>query len=360
MNQKKIIHIDMDAFYASVEQRDFPQLRGQPVVVGGQPGKRGVIAAASYEARRYGVRSAMPSSQALLRCPHLVFAPPRFEAYKTVSRQIRAIFFQYTDLVEPLSLDEAYLDVTENKFNNPSATLLAQEIRARIFAEVNLTASAGVGPNKFLAKMASDVNKPNGICVITPDKASAFIEALPIGRFYGIGKATEKRMHDLGIYSGKDLRAHDLGTLIQHFGKAGAWYHRISQGEDDREVSPHRIAKSVGVEETFDRDITTMEEMESVLVSLAEELEHRLKRADTSGKTVTLKLRFANFETITRSKTGQTFVRDAADLLQLAKAHLLQSGALGKKVRLLGITVSNLDNGEDPIREIQLELPFGD
>lgn len=358
--QRKIIHIDMDAFYASVEQRDFPEYRGKPVVVGGQPGKRGVVAAASYEARRFGIRSAMPSTQAQQRCPHLIFARPRFEVYKSVSRQIRAIFFEYTDLVEPLSLDEAYLDVTENKKKNPSATLVAQEIRARILAETHLTSSAGVAPNKFVAKVASDVNKPNGICVVRPEQMIAFIGELPIGRFYGIGKATEKKMHAQGIYTGKDLQAWDEIELVRHFGKTGAWYYRIAQGLDDREVSPHRIAKSVGVEETFDRDLITLEEMEKELVALAEELEHRLKRADTAGKTVTLKLRYANFETITRSKTGKTYVRDASDLLHLAKAHLLQVGALGKKVRLLGITVSNLDNGDNRLREIQLELPFGE
>lgn len=356
--QRKIIHIDMDAFYASVEQRDFPQLRGRPVVVGGQPGKRGVVAAASYEARKFGIRSAMPSSQAQARCAHLVFVRPRFEVYRAVSRRIRAIFFQYTDLVEPLSLDEAYLDVTDNKAGNPSATLVAQEIRKKIWEQTQLTSSAGVAPNKFLAKVASDVNKPNGICVVRPDQAADFVGQLPIGRFHGIGKATEKRMHKLGIYTGAQLRDLEEVDLIRHFGKVGSWYFRIARGYDDRKVTPHRVAKSVGVEETFDRDLTTLEEMEAELRALAEELAHRLERAGTSGKTVTLKLRYANFETITRSRSGKTYVRESEDLFRQAKAHLLSSGALGKAVRLLGITVSSLDNQADPIHEVQLKLPF--
>ncbi len=358
MDQRKIIHIDMDAFFSSVEQRDFPELRGRPVVVGGLPGKRGVVAAASYEARRFGVRSAMPSTQAQQRCPEAIFVRPRFEVYRAVSRQIRSIFHDYTDLVEPLSLDEAYLDVTVNLVDNPSATRIAREIRRRIFDETQLTASAGVAPNKFLAKMASEVNKPNGLFVITPDRAVAFIAALPVGKFHGIGKATEKRLHEMGIFTGQDLAARDELDLVRAFGKAGSWYRGIACGIDPREVTPHRIAKSVGVEETFDHDLTTLAEMEKVLREIAEELQNRLVRANLSGKTVTLKLRYANFETITRSKSSPIYLREAPDLYRIALSHLQHVEALDKKVRLLGITVSNLDNQEDPLQEIQLSLPF--
>jgi len=359
--QRKIIHIDMDAFFASVEQREFPDLRGRPVVVGGLPGKRGVVAAASYEARAFGIRSAMPSTQAFNRCPQAVFVFPRFEVYRTVSKQIRAIFHEYTDLVEPLSLDEAYLDVTENKFGNPSATLMANEIRARILAETGLTASAGVAPNKFLAKIASDVNKPNGIFVITPNRVAAFIEALPIGKFYGIGKATEKKMHELGVFTGADLKKWPEADLVRHFGKAGTFYRKIAHGIDERRVSPDRIRKSVGVETTFDQDLDTLASMERTLAELARELARRLEKEDTAGKTVTLKLRYDSFETITRSQTQRTYVAKAKTLYSLARTMLVACGAHERRVRLLGITVSNLDNlPPEPGREIQLPLPFGE
>lgn len=348
----------MDAFYASVEQRDFPDLRGRPVIVGGSPNSRGVVCAASYEARKFGVRSAMPCSQAYQRCPQGVFVRPRFSVYKDVSRKIRSIFFEYTDLVEPLSLDEAYLDVTENKKNNPSATLVAQEIRRRIWEETSLTASAGVAASKFLAKVASDVNKPNGICVVTPDKVRDFIVQLPIGRFYGIGKVTEKKMNEVGIFTGEDLLGFEEMELVRHFGKSGSFYYHIARGEDDRPVRPHRIAKSVGVEETFADDLEKQEDLERELRELAEELERRLARAQTAGKTVTLKLRYHTFETITRARSIRRFLNDADSIYEIAHGHLLNSGAIGKKVRLLGITVSNLDNVEDPIREIQMKLPF--
>ena len=339
--QRKIIHIDMDAFFASVEQRDFPELRGRPVVVGGRPGKRGVVAAASYEARAFGIRSAMPSTQAYKRCPQAVFVVPRFEVYRTVSKQIRAVFLEYTDLVEPLSLDEAYLDVTENKAGNPSATLVANEIRSRILAETGLTASAGVAPNKFLAKVASDINKPNGIFVIPPARVAAFIEKLPIGKFYGIGKATEKKMHELNIYTGADLKHREEIDLVRHFGKSGAFYYKIAHGIDERRVSPDRIRKSVGVETTFAEDLTTLAAMERTLADLARELARRLDKEDTAGKTVTLKLRFDNFVTITRSKTQPTFVAKAKPIFAIARAQLIACGAHERRVRLLGITVSN-------------------
>jgi len=356
---RKIIHIDMDAFYASVEQRDFPHLRGQPVVVGGKPGSRGVVAAASYEARRFGIHSAMPATRAHKLCPHAVFVRARFDVYRAVSAQIREIFYRYTDLVEPLSLDEAYLDVTENKTGNPSATLIANEIRGRIREKTGLTASAGVAPNKLIAKVASDVNKPDGICVIPPERVLAFVEKLPIGKFYGVGKATEKKMHELGIYTGADLRNWDEPALIQHFGKAGGYYYQIARGRDHRRVTPDRERKSVGVEETFAEDLTHFEAMERILGTLAHELERRLDKHKMRGKTVTLKLRYANFETITRATTLDDHVGQADRLFQVARHHLHQSQAEQRGVRLLGITVSNLEE-RDKIREVQLWLPFGE
>jgi len=325
---RKIIHIDMDAFYASVEQRDFPHLRGQPVVVGGKPGSRGVVAAASYEARRFGIHSAMPATRAHKLCPHAVFVRARFDVYRAVSAQIREIFYRYTDLVEPLSLDEAYLDVTENKTGNPSATLIANEIRGRIREKTGLTASAGVAPNKLIAKVASDVNKPDGICVIPPERVLAFVEKLPIGKFYGVGKA-------------------------------GGYYYQIARGRDHRRVTPDRERKSVGVEETFAEDLTHFEAMERILGTLAHELERRLDKHKMRGKTVTLKLRYANFETITRATTLDDHVGQADRLFQVARHHLHQSQAEQRGVRLLGITVSNLEE-RDKIREVQLWLPFGE
>ncbi len=360
MDFRKIIHIDMDAFYASVEQRDRPELRGKPVVVGGRPGKRGVVAAASYEARAFGVRSAMPSTRAQQRCPQAIFVRPNFDKYRKVSMQIRAIFHDYTDLVEPLSLDEAFLDVTLNKAGNPSGTWVANEIRARIFRETRLTASAGVAPNKFLAKIASDINKPNGICVIPPKEAAAFIEGLAIGKFFGIGKATEKKMHELGIFNGADLKQVAEADLIRHFGKSGAFYYRIARGDDQRPVQPHRVRKSVGVEETFVEDLRTPAEKEKALTAMAGELARRLAKSGLAGKTVTLKLRYANFETITRGRTGERFLDDAGELNRIAHELLAQSGAAEEAVRLLGITVSNLNNQPSSQGEMQLPLPFGE
>ena len=357
---RKIIHIDMDAFFASVEQRDFPELRGKPVIVGGPPHKRGVVAAASYEARQFGIHSAMPSSQAYQRCPQAIFTRARFEVYREVSNQIRAIFNQYTHLVEPLSLDEAYLDVTTNRANNPSATLLAQEIRRKIFKTTGLTASAGVAANKFLAKIASDINKPNGIFVIPPAKAMAFVEGLSIGKFHGIGKATEKKMHQLGIFSGLDLKGRKEAELIEHFGKVGSYYYLIARGIDNRQVSPDRIRKSVGVEETFSRDLMARKEMEEVLKRQAKELEQRLEKSKVAGKTVTLKLRYSNFDTHTRSQTLSRYLQEARAIYRIAKKHLRQSDATKRPIRLLGITVSNLNNQQDRETERQLWLPFGD
>jgi len=355
MRLRKIIHIDMDAFYASVEQRDNPSLRAKAVIVGGAPDSRGVVATASYEARKFGVHSAMPSAQAKRLCPHGIFIKPRFDVYREISHQIREIFFEYTDLVEPLSLDEAYLDVTENHKGNPSATLIAQEIRKRIKEETGLTASAGIAPNKFLAKVASDINKPDGMKVIIPDEAESFIETLPIGKFHGIGKVTERRMQSLGIETGADLKKWSEFDLIEHFGKVGSYYYGIARGIDEREVKAHRIRKSIGAENTFSRDHDDTLWMEKQLDEIAFKVAGRLEKSHTKGRTVTLKVRFANFQRITRSLTLIQSVADTGTIASVAKELLTQTEAGQRKIRLLGITVSNLDllkNGQG----IQLDL----
>lgn len=358
---RKIIHIDMDAFYASVEQRDHPELKGKPVVVGGRPGNRGVVAAASYEARRYGIRSAMPSGRAYELCPDAVFLKPRFDVYKAVSGQIREIFFKYTDLVEPLSLDEAFLDVTHNKKGIPSATWVAEAIRKQIFETTALTASAGVACNKFLAKIASDVNKPNGIFVIPPQQSEAFVAALPIGKFFGVGKATEKRMHELGIFNGSDLKNWSEYDLVRHFGKSGTFYYKISRGVDERSVKPNRIRKSVGVERTYNEDIGSPDVMREEIQALAEELSRRLKRNHTAGKTLTLKLRYDDFETITRARTVDSYLSETESLSGIGVELLnTQTDADKRKVRLLGLTVSNLLAGEKKGNRQQLLLPLDD
>lgn len=348
----------MDAFFASVEQRDAPELRGKPVVVGGKPEGRGVVAAASYEARKFGIHSAMPAGRVLRLCPQAIFVKPRFEVYKEVSGQIRNIFLDYTSLVEPLSLDEAYLDVTENRMNNPSATLIAKEIRRRIKDKTNLTASAGVASNKFLAKMASDINKPDGITVITPEEAQEFIEKLPIGKFYGIGKATEAKMHKLGIITGADLKGWSKLDLQQNFGKVSVFYYNITRGIDDREVKPDRIRKSVGAENTFTEDIGDIEEMFTRIREIAEKVSLRLIQSEASGKTVTLKVRYDDFESVTRSVTMPEFVNDPATLLQLSAELLKETEAGKRKVRLLGISVSNLNLIEKKTPGTQLSFDF--
>ncbi len=341
---RKIIHIDMDAFYASVEQRDDPALRGRPVAVGGSRA-RGVVAAASYEARRFGVRSAMPSARALRLCPELVFVPPRFDAYRAVSRRIRDIFEEYTPLVEPLSLDEAYLDVTENLKGIPTATRLAAEIRARILAETGLTASAGISYNKFLAKLASDQRKPNGQFVITPAMGPAFVEGLPVARFHGVGPATAARMERLGILTGADLRAHSLGFLTQHFGKAGAHFHAIARAEDARPVVPDRPRKSAGSETTYAADLATPAEVERAVAALAAEVWAWCARTGTRGRTVTLKLRYADFRTLTRSRTGAAPVESGAALEAAALALARGLFPLERGVRLLGVTLAGFEAG---------------
>ncbi|MFM2395368.1 MAG: hypothetical protein RLZZ546_3351, partial [Bacteroidota bacterium] len=291
---RKIIHVDMDAFYASVEQMDNPQLKGKPIAVGGSE-VRGVVSAASYEARKFGVRSAMSGAQAKRLCPDLIFVRPRFERYAQISKQIRKIFYDYTDLVEPLSLDEAYLDVTQNKKGNPSATLIAQEIRKRIFEEVGLTASAGISINKFVAKIASDYNKPNGQKTINPDEVEAFLEGLDVKKFYGIGKVTAERMYQLGIYTGADLKQKSFEYLDEHFGKSGRHYYYLVRGISNSQVKPNRTTKSVAAEHTFYTNLTSEIFMEEKLERIAGELSRRLEKHKISGKTVTLKIKYSDF-----------------------------------------------------------------
>jgi len=348
----------MDAFYASVEQRDHSELRGKPVAVGGS-GLRGVVAAASYEARKYGVRSAMPSVTAARLCPNLIFVKARFEVYREVSQQIRRIFENYTDLIEPLSLDEAYLDVTENKKNVPSATLVAQAIRKEIFAETQLTASAGVSFNKFLAKIASDINKPDGLKVITPAEAIVFLEQLPIEKFHGVGKVTARKMKKHGIYTGADLKKLTELELLRRFGKVGRHYYQIVRAEDDRPVNPNRIRKSIGAERTFSENLTTPEEMQERLVPIIERVFSTMDKRQNFGRTVTLKMKSADFKIITRSKTFSSEVTDLL-LLQETVFELLQENLEEMdKVRLLGIAVSNLAK-EHSHFGIQLEFDFSD
>jgi DNA polymerase IV len=353
---RKIIHIDMDAFYASVEQRDNPAYKGRPLAVGGNR-ERGVVAAASYEARAFGVRSAMSSRLAYRKCPHIIFVQPRFEVYKEVSMQIRKIFSQYTDLIEPLSLDEAYMDVTENKTGNPSATLIAQEIRHKIQTQTGLTASAGVSFNKFLAKVASDVNKPNGITVITPEKAEAFLDALEIDKFYGIGKVTAQRMHELGIHCGKDLKRYSKIDLLKLFGKSGGYYFDIVRAIDERPVNPNRIRKSIGAENTFEYDLKTLSAMQQALDKIAEKVFERMQRSRAYGKTLTLKVKFSDFEQITRSQTLRNPIQSLESLQQLARDILHEADLVNTEVRLLGLSISNIERPE-PGKGIQLKLNF--
>ena len=355
--QRKIIHVDMDAFYASVEQRDDPKLRGKPVVVGGSPNSRGVVCAASYEAREFGVRSALPASQAYRLCPHAVFLRPRFEVYSAISRQIREIFARYTDLVEPLSLDEAFLDVTRNHRGIPSATEIAQQIRRAIKQKTRLTASAGIAPNKFLAKVASDVNKPDGFLVIKPAEVAAFLETLPIRRIPGIGKVTELRCHELGIRVCGDFLPYEESELIAQFGRAGSWFFEMARGRDSRPVEPSRVRKSCGVEETFERDLNDLGHIHQELEPIAEELHSRLRKHDTKGRRVVLKLKYADFQVVTRSKTLPEPVAEKERLLAIAH-QLLQATEAGERpVRLLGLSVSQLERDDLPR---QLRLPFPD
>jgi len=352
--QRKIVHIDMDAFFASVEQRDNPELRGKPVAVGGSR-ERGVVAAASYEAREFGVRSAMASVTAKRKCPNLIFVRPRFDVYRAVSLQIRTIFAEYTPIVEPLSLDEAYLDVTENLKRVASATQIAEEIRAKIRAETGLTASAGISYNKFLAKLASDHRKPDGLFVITPKMGPAFVESLPVEKFHGVGPATTAKMNRLGIKTGFDLREQTLAFLQQHFGKPGPYYYWIARGVDERPVQADRIRKSLGAENTFPTDIFTFEAACEALLPIIEKVWRIREGAEIHGRTVTLKVKYADFQQITRSRTDQSLFSTRAEIEQLSYALLEPLFPVAKGIRLLGITLSTLSEKELEI-EPQLSL----
>lgn len=353
---RKIIHVDMDAFYASVEELDNPDLKGKPLAVGGSE-KRGVVSAASYEARKFGVRSAISGVMARRLCPHLIFVPPRFDRYREVSDQIRNIFYEYTDLVEPLSLDEAYLDVTINKKGNPSATLLASEIRRRILEETGLTASAGISVNKFVAKVASDFNKPNGQTTVGPENVVAFLEKLPIRKFYGVGKVTTERMYQLGIFTGADLREKSLEFLQRHFGNSGEYYFNIARGIHESEVKPFRAAKSVAAEHTFDENLSSEIFMRERLEDIADQLVRRLRRHEVSGKTVTLKIKYSDFTQQTRSRTLPAFIDDRDSILEVA-TELLYQEKMKDSVRLLGISLTNLNNEERRTVGVQLTFEF--
>lgn len=357
---RKIIHVDMDAFYASVEQLDNPDLRGKPIAVGGSS-ERGVVSAASYEARKFGVRSAMSSVIAKRNCPELIFVKVRFDRYREISQAIRKIFYDYTDLVEPLSLDEAYLDVTINKKGNPSATLIAQEIRQRIFDELKLTASAGISINKFIAKVASDYNKPNGQKTVNPEEVLQFLEKLEIRKFYGVGKVTADKMYSFGIFTGKDLKTKSLEFLDEKFGKSGSHYYNVVRGIHNSEVKPHRIPKSVGAERTFSENLSSEIFMLERLEQITVELERRLKKSKIAGKTITLKIKYSDFTLQTRSKTLRYFISDGNLILETAK-DLLYQDTLENSVRLLGISLSNLNTEKKEKskeeKEVLVQLQF--
>ena len=353
---RKIIHVDMDAFYASVEQLDNKELIGKPVVVGGSS-ERGVVAAASYEARKFGIRSAMSGVLAKKKCPHLIFVKPRFSRYKEISVKIRQIFNDYTDLVEPLSLDEAYLDVTENKKGNPSASLIAQEIRDRIFNELNLRASAGISINKFIAKVASDINKPNGQKTINPEEVILFLEELSVNKFYGVGKVTASKMNNLGIFKGLDLKKKSLDELTKLFGKSGKFYYNIVRGIHHSLVKPNRVRKSIAAERTFSKNISSEVFMLERLFTIAEELERRMTKSETKGKTITLKIKYSDFTQQTRSKTTQNFMQKKDEIMHIVK-ELVYQEKFKNSVRLLGISFSNLDTEKKAPVWVQLKLEF--
>lgn len=358
---RKIIHVDMDAFYASVEQLDHPELRGKPIAVGGG-GKRGVISAASYEARKFGIKSAMSGNLAAKLCPELIFVKTNFERYIEISKKIRRIFYDYTDLVEPLSLDEAYLDVTQNKKGNPSASLIAKEIRARIFNEVGLTASAGISINKFIAKVASDYNKPNGQKTVKPEEVISFLENLDIRKFYGVGKVTAEKMYQKGIFTGNDLKAKSIEYLDTHFGKSGRYYYHVVRGIHNSEVKPNRIRKSLAAERTFSENLSSEIFMLEKLKHISDEVSRRLKKSKVAGKTVTLKIKYSDFTLQTRSKTLPYFLSDTSVILETAK-DLLYQEKLNNSVRLLGISMSNLNTENKKKTEhkqvlVQLKFEF--
>lgn len=358
---KKIIHIDMDAFYASIEQRDNPDYAGKPIAVGGSPnGRGGVVATASYEARKFGVRSAMPSKQALQLCPALIFVRPRFEVYKTVSGHIRAIFRRYTDLIEPLSLDEAYLDVTTDKLGIGSAIKIASQIRQSIKDELKLTASAGVSVNKFIAKIASEINKPDGLTFIGPSRIESFMEALPVEKFFGVGKVTAAKMKRMGLHTGLDLKKLTEAELKKYFGKSGAFFYKILRGVDEREVQPHRETKSVGAEDTFPYDLTEWEDMHDELLKITKTVYNRLIKQGLKGRTLTLKIKYHDFKQVTRSHSFPEGIDDREIIFKTACELLTASGIENKKIRLLGISVSNfhesLTERESGERGDQLQL----
>ena len=348
----------MDAFFASVEQMDNPEYIGKPIAVGGGS-ERGVVAAASYEARKFGVRSAMSGKLAIKLCPDIIFVRSRHDRYHEISKQIRKIFYQYTDLVEPLSLDEAFLDVTENKKNIKSATLIAEEIRSRIYDEVGLTASAGISINKFIAKVASDINKPNGQKLIAPNEVLSFLENLEIDRFFGVGKVTAQKMKGRGIFTGYDLKQKSLDDLVKWFGKIGKHFYYIVRAENNNPVRPNRLRKSVGAERTFMGDISNTEELKSKLVKIADEIERRLLKSELKGKTVTLKYKYRNFEVHTRSKTIHKFISKRDDFMPIV-LELFNQQEFQLPLRLIGITISNLNNQlvVIPKEGIQLTLEF--
>lgn len=353
---RKIIHVDMDAFYASVAELDHPELRGKAIAVGGG-GVRGVVAAASYEARKFGVKSAMSGARAIQKCPHLIFVKTDFPRYKELSLRIREIFHQYTDLVEPLSLDEAYLDVTENKKGNPSANSIAKEIRAKIYEETGLRASAGISINKFIAKVASDINKPNGQKTIHPEEVIDFLEELPINKFYGVGKVTATKMYNLGIFVGNDLKKKTLEELVKHFGKSGKHYYNIVRGIHHSIVDPNRIRKSVAAERTFSEDISSEIFMLERLDEIADELERRMIKTEAKGKTITLKIKYSDFTQKTRSKTSKNFMQQKSEFFPVIKELLLQE-KLENSVRLLGISFGNLNTEKKEALGVQLKFDF--
>ena len=353
---RKIIHVDMDAFYASVAELDNPELRGKAIAVGGSE-ERGVVSAASYEARKFGVKSAMSSFLAKQKCPHLIFVKSDFERYKELSLKIRAIFYEYTDLVEPLSLDEAYLDVTENKKGNPSANDIAREIRARIYKETGLRASAGISINKFIAKVASDINKPNGQKTIHPEEVLQFLEALPVNKFYGVGKVTASKMYNLGIFKGNDIKKKPLEELVKSFGKSGTHYYNIVRGIHNSAVKPNRIRKSIAAERTFSENLSSEIFMIERLDKIADELEKRMKKTDTKGKTITLKIKYSDFTQQTRSKTKTNFMQTKEEFFPVVK-ELLYQDKLVNSVRLLGVSFGNLNTEEVVPFWVQLQFEF--
>ena len=358
MTQRKIIHIDMDAFYASVEQRDFPEHRGKPVIVGGTPTGRGVVAACSYEARQFGVHSAMPSYRARRLCPEAIFIRPRFDVYHETSMHIRNIFRRFTDKIEPLSLDEAYLDVTNSRLYHGSATLIATEIKGQVKAELNLVASAGVSYNKFLAKIASDMDKPDGLYVIRPHEAQGFIDELPIRKFFGIGKVTERKMHDVGIFRGSDLKTWEQTVLQKRFGKAGGYYYRIARGIDDRPVRSSRTRKSIGAETTFSEDLLDMDLMRTKIHKLTKRVYSSLKKKKLMARTVTLKVKYSDFQLVTRSKTPKDGIPSQYRMSALLENLVDHTDMGARPVRLLGVSLSGLwhPTGEDCTEEPQIPL----